>query len=235
MKRIQSFHEPCMWGNHNPKDTGTYIYYFDPKTELQTITVESRPDRYKRHERLADPEANRKVLQTVWNDVCRAWKKGRPAIMFAYDETTKESSIVSVSEVGVYADMVRKYGGKIGKAQREVFPNGCPKIETLASIKEEPVVKTVLCVFDEDAMMRPEEQCKPYEFITEEDLNVGDHRSCTTKNGKEKSVQVIKVMEPQKASQLSHELSWYVTLSKEWKDEHKKVWEIFENLDYKLV
>ena len=103
------------------------------------------------------------------------------------------------------------------------------------SVKEEPIVKTVLCIFDEDVMMRPKEQCKPYEFITEEDLSIGDHRSCKTKNGKEKSVQVVKVMEPLKESQLAHALSWYVTLSKEWKEQHKKLWEIFENLDYKIV
>lgn len=111
----------CFWGSHQTKDNHPYVYFFDPETGIETITSQSQPTKYKKYNIGEETKA--------WQDTARANEKGKPAIMWAYDATVQQSVVVVFSEVGVYADMIRASGisYQIAKAQREVFPDGCPK------------------------------------------------------------------------------------------------------------
>lgn len=169
----------------------------------------------------------------------RAEKANFEAYVSAYIPKFHQHMVVAMTANGRFHDL---FFGKPGKQANDAYAALMTSVET-ASGKELPIQKieaianggkddkcvlTVECIFDEDAMYQPEEWCKHYTFITTEALTEGVHRTCKTKAGEYKSVKVVKINQPMFASQLPHELSWYVTLFNYWLKEHEDEWRTYE-------
>lgn len=221
MKRIQKM-PPIMFTVPWDKldDKNTYFWYYKSQVETKPCRNEC---------------AN---LDEALAKCARGANAGFETYVSTFVPKFGQHMVVAMSHNGRFYDL---FFGNTGKQVNEAL-NALMESVPTASGKELPMqvikvanggkddkcVMTVECIFDDDAMRQPEEWCKRYTFITTEALTEGIHRTCKTKTNEYKSVKIVKVNEPKFASQLSHELSWYVTLFNYWLKEHEDAWLAYE-------
>jgi hypothetical protein len=134
MKRIKTFPK-LFWGAHPLNDVRTLVYFFEKDREVQTITTQDQPTKYK-------------VCNSVLEGcklVAECHQHGRPAICYAFNPKTKQSEVVSFAEVGPYVEFtrMRKYVQYVNETKQDIFPNGF----TLKAIGK-PVIDQVITKTD---------------------------------------------------------------------------------------